>query len=236
MADPDEGAQEIPEVPDAGHAGIPDAAPDGDLPGGDALGGDAARGDGPDPQTPDADVPDLDVPDLEIPDAEIPDADAADADLPEPEIPDAEIPASLYAEPVIPDPIIPPAPEGLDDLLPKPKPGLKSRSGNRSNWSADLDRPHTTRAALRAASAGSTAPGQAAAPASDPNLTAPEPDPDVVPPATGATSGGYRAATVVIYLFLLALLVGAIVTIAVLLGNGSTPFAAAVVPVLGLRV
>lgn len=231
MSDPDEGAQDVPEGPDAGYAGAPDA--------GAAAAADdssATAGDAPDPETPDADIPDLEIPELEIPDADPADADIPEPEIPDAEIPDAEIPESLYAEPVIPDPIIPPAPEGLDDLLPKSEPGLTSRSGNRSNWSADLDRPHTTRAALRAASAGSAVPEQAVAPASDPNLTAPDPGPDVVPPVTGAASGGYRAATAVIYVFLLALLAGAIVTIAVLLGNGSTPFAAAIVPMLGLRV
>jgi hypothetical protein len=47
---------------------------------------------------------------------------------------------------------------------------------------------------------------------------------DVVPPESGASSGGYRGLSIVIYGILLVLLIGAIVLIAVLLSGGVSPF------------
>lgn len=100
---------------------------------------------------------------------------------------ESAIPDAVIPEALLAEPVIPPAP-------PEETP---------------------TRAALRTTMAEKLA--AAPAPASDPRLTAPPPDPSVVPPAAGATPSSYRGWTIAIYGFLALLLTGAIVTIGVLL-------------------
>ncbi|BDZ40159.1 hypothetical protein [Microbacterium suwonense] len=145
-------------------------------------------------QQPDASAPEPEVPDLEIPEAEVP-----ELDQPEPAIPEAVLPESFLAEPVIPPP---------------PAETPVTRADWREKWQDRSGAPDAPRAGRRAASGLAAAPK---APASDPRLTAPEPDPAVVPPPSGATSGGYRGLTIAIYGFLGVLLVGAVVLISTLL-------------------
>ncbi len=57
-----------------------------------------------------------------------------------------------------------------------------------------------------------------------PSRPAPAPDPEVVPPASGATPGSYRGWTIAIYSILLVLLIGAIALILFLTSQGITPF------------
>ena len=200
MADPDEGAQE----PDAAKAGGAEgAAP----PSGDGSGAGMA----------DAAVPDLEIPEAEtvVPDPEIPDADVPELDQREPVIPDPVLPESFLTEPVIPPP-----PEDTPVTGADWREKWRDRSGLSGSIAsgAEGDEPAgaspVTRAARRAASDPVTAPP---VPASDPRLTAPDPDPAVVPPPSGATSGGYRGLTIAIYGVLGALLVGAVVMISTLL-------------------
>ncbi|MDT0157933.1 hypothetical protein Q9R19_09890 [Microbacterium sp. ARD32] len=167
-----------------------------------------------DVQKPDAAVPDAvaqDVPDLDIPAADVPELDQSD-----PVVPEAVLPESFLTEPVIPPPP-PDTPvtgadwrESWQDHAPAQE-GAASDSAQSD--SAVSSASPVTRAARRTASGIVGAP---AAPASDPRLTAPEPAPTVVPPPDGATGGGYRVLTAVIYGFLGVLLVGAVVTIGVL--------------------
>jgi len=243
MADPDEGAQE----PDATTVGGAEGAarPSGDGSGVGGLtepGTEATGAPVPDAVATDADVPELqspgagaagaavadaDVPDLKIPDAEtvVPGLEIPDAEtfVPDLEIPDADVPELDQREPVIPDPVLP---ESFltEPVIPPPPPDDPPVA--RPAWRSDRDypagsgtrvpegAPSVTRATRRAAS---DSLGSPSAPAPDLRLTAPDPDPAVVPPPSGATSGGYRGLTIAIYGVLGALLVGAVVMISTLL-------------------
>jgi len=148
--------------------------------------------------------PDAENPDAENPDAVTPDG-VPDLTIPEPEIPEAVIPDSLLAEPVIP-----PAP--MDTPV--------TRADWRSTWTSESDAPASIRPRARERLAAATrAAAEPVAP--EPSL-APE---DVVPPESGASSGGYRGLSAVIFGILLALLIGAIVLIVVLLNGGFAPSA-----------
>ena len=225
MADPDEGAQE----PDAAKAGGAEgAAP----PSGQGSGAGGATEPGvtpvPDAVAPDADVsgaaaPDPVAPELQGADAGVVGAGVPDAAVPDLEIPDADVPELDQREPVIPDPVLP---ESFltEPVIPPPPPDDPPVA--RPAWRSDRDypagsgprvpggAPSVTRATRRAAS---DSLGSPSAPAPDPRLTAPDPDPAVVPPPSGATSGGYRGLTIAIYGVLGALLVGAVVMISTLL-------------------
>lgn len=160
---------------------------------------------------PDAENPDAENPDAENPGADLPELDEPSLAIPEPQIPDAVIPSSLLAEPVIP-----PAP--VDTPV--------TRADWRSTWTSQSDAPAGVRPRVRARlAAAARSEGPVVVP--EPSL-APE---DVVPPES--SSGGYRGLTVVIFGILFVLLIGAIVLIAVLLGNGISPFPAALASVAG---
>ena len=180
------------------------------------------------PPTDAPDVPMTDAADAAVPapaDAGLSDAEATLADLdvpepeiPEPEIPDAVIPEAALAEPVIPPPSMPDPPAGLAPALPNPVPAAGSQQS-----SGDLPEGApvpATRAERRTVT-------DAAPPVASPPIAPPrEPDPQVVPPPSGATPGSYRGWTVAIFGILVLLLVGAVVVIGALLAGGVSPFPA----------
>ncbi|MFD5226035.1 hypothetical protein ACFWHT_10495 [Microbacterium sp. NPDC058342] len=166
------------------------------------------------------DAPGIEVPDLDIPDAELP-----QLDVPDPVIPDPVIPESALAEPVIPPP---------------PAEAPVTRADWREGWDEPSEASLTEPTSRRARAARPAEPARPAADVPQPATAAgdaaiegrgvvPEPSlaqEDVVPPASGATPGSYRGWTVAIFGILLALLVGAVVTIATMLAQGVTPFPA----------
>lgn len=129
-----------------------------------------------------------------------------EADVADVEIPDAEIPALDIPAPEIPDPVLPAS------ALAEPA------------AAADDDAPVPATRAQRKA-----LPSVASLPETPPIPR----DPAVVPPPSGATTGGYRGWTIAIFAILLLLLIGAIVTVIVLATSGPSLFAAPAVAAMG---
>jgi len=119
-----------------------------------------------------------------------PDGASPDALVPDAVVPDIDVPEPSIPEvdlPALAEPVIPPAPAEQ----------APTRASRRTPMAAKLaDDP---------------------APASDPQLTAPEPDPALVPPPTGATPSSYRGWTIAIYSALALLFGAAMTTIGMLL-------------------
>ncbi|MBY6062652.1 hypothetical protein [Microbacterium esteraromaticum] len=131
-----------------------------------------------------------------------------DDDVSDVVIADAEIPPPTVPELELPEAVLPAS--ALQDPVIPPAPG----------GAGDVP---PTRAARRALPSVDSLPEPAPIPR----------DPAVVPPADGATSGGYRGLTIVIFVLLVVLLIAAVATVVVLATTGPALFSAEAVTAVG---